>query len=172
MNSQYVAWAQIMTLHQHGPKNMLYSVCGVWISKIQRGTALIKTWENNHLFQSDLDGNKSAMQMKTGSISRCGGVNKKPWCLLYALRKAKLVYSESHKGNPPTRECFTKPSLEMWLNVLGSGGWGPFSSTFMSYKERRETGLGFVTVIQRDEIGTWGQEHWHKCNLCDPQWQN
>lgn len=24
IHSQYVAWAQIMTLHQHGPKNMLY----------------------------------------------------------------------------------------------------------------------------------------------------
>lgn len=31
----------------------------------------------------------------------------------------------------------------------------------LSFSKKRETGLGFVPVIQRDEIRTWGQEQWH-----------
>lgn len=130
-----------------------------------------KTWENN-LFQSFLDGNRSLMQMKNGSIWHYGRVNKKPQSLLYALRKAKLVYSESHKGNPPTRECFTKPSLEMWLNVFGSGGWGSFSSTFMSNK--REEG-DRPWICQWFSVMRSGHEAKNtdtQCNLCDPQWLN
>ncbi len=137
-------------------------------SLIIREKCINETQESNYLFHSFSDGNKSLMQTKHYSISHYGRINKKPRCLLCALRKANLVYLESHKGNPPTRECFTKPSLEMWLDVFGSGGWGSFSSTFMSNKEKRETGLGPVPVIQSDEIR---QKTLTQCNLWDPQWQ-
>lgn len=137
-----IMWLELKPWHC---TNMAQKTCCtrsvVFVSLITRGECINKTWPNDNLFQLDLDGNESLMQMRHCSISHYShydGVNKKPWRLLCALGKANLVYSESYKGNPPARECFTKPSLEMWLNVFRNEGWGSFNSTFMSNKERRK----------------------------------
>lgn len=67
----------------------------------------------------------------------------------------KLMHSVRHKDNPPT-VSFTKPSLEMWFNVLRSGGWGPFRQTLISNKGHRE--FGYLTEIQPDQTWKCGKQ--------------
>lgn len=130
---------------------------GLWISKCIHNT------QENHLFQPDLDGN-CLVRMKNGNISHYSRVNKKPWCLLYAysgkqsLSIQRAIKQSTHEG--VLHKTFT---WNVTPCVLGVEGEAHSDQLLWATKrgERRETGLGFVRVIHRDEIRTLGEEHGH-----------